>query len=93
MESLLLYLSSFLYSVLWARHYQRRDRIRPRSQSTFSQVSWAFIIMLFPIILSCYRYGIGVDYIIVKFNCTDFPIQMCKKSEIFEGIKKRLKSV
>lgn len=62
MESLLLYLSSFLYSVLWARHYQRRDRIRPRSQSTFSQVSWAFIIMLFPIILSCYRYGIGVDY-------------------------------
>ena len=62
MGSLLLYLSSFLYSVLWARHYQRRDRIRPRSQSTFSQVSWAFIIMLFPIILSCYRYGIGVDY-------------------------------
>lgn len=33
------------------------------------------------------------DFIIVKFNCTDFPIQMCKKSEIFEGIKKRLKSV
>lgn len=62
MESFLLYLSSFLYAALLARHYQRRDRIRPRSQSVFSRVSWAGLIMLFPIILSCYRYGIGIDY-------------------------------
>ena len=37
--------------------------------------------------------NIGEEIIIGEFKCTVFPIQMYKKSVIFEGIKKRLKIV
>lgn len=61
MGSLLLYLSSFAYSSGVAYICQKKYKIGC-NPSICQRITWALLIMLFPMIISCYRYGIGIDY-------------------------------
>ncbi len=61
MDSLLLYLSSFACSSGAAYIYQIKYKTGC-DPSIYKKLMWAVIIMFFPMIISCYRYGIGIDY-------------------------------
>lgn len=59
MGSLLLYIIAFLCSAVCAGFYQRKVY---KNSNSFKEFLWAGIIMALPIVLACYRKGIGIDY-------------------------------
>lgn len=61
MGSVILYISSFLYSAGIAFIYQQKYRLLQK-QSLLQKILWSLLIMLVPIIVSSCRYGIGTDY-------------------------------
>ena len=93
MGSLLLYISAFLYSGLLAYYYQNNVR----RSSLFNEICWAMLIMLFPIFLGIFRYGIGIDYenylmLFEKFHKTSWA-NFAEDTFSFEYINKAIADI
>ena len=71
MESLLLYLSSFLYSVLWARHYQRRDRIRPHRNRVAAIYNAVLFLNCHTFVIPTFIRGWFLQYKITSYRYPD----------------------
>lgn len=93
MGSLLLYISAFFYSGLLAYYYQNNVR---RTDS-LNKICWAVLIMLIPIFLGTFRYGIGIDYenylgLFEKFHQTSWA-NFAEDTFSFEYINKAITDI
>lgn len=93
MGSLLLYISAFFYSGVLASYYQNNVK---RSDS-FNKICWAALIMLFPLFIGIFRYGIGIDYenylmLFEKFHHTSWA-NFAEDTFSFEYINKAITDI